>query len=109
MDELKLTNEQILTAVKHYNNLKKHQHKYNRTENGLNKRAEATRRYYNKNKEDPEFRAKQCEKVKAYQKNNKELINLKRREATQARRVLKKMNEGIIELIEIIEPIETLI
>jgi hypothetical protein len=109
MDELKLSNEQILTAVKHYESLKKHQYKYNRTENGLNKRAEATRRYYNKNKADPEFRAKQCEKVKAYQKNNKDLINLKRREATQARRALKKMNEGTIPLIEIIELNPTLI
>jgi uncharacterized protein with ATP-grasp and redox domains len=106
MTELELTNDQILTAVKYYNNIKKHQYKYNRTEGGLNKRAEATRRYYNKNKADPEFRKKQCEKVKEYQKNNKDLINLKRREATLARQALKKMNEGII---TITEPIETLI
>ena len=106
MTELELTNDQILIAVKYYESLKKHQYKYNRTENGLNKRAEATRRYYNKNKADPEFRAKQCEKVKEYQKKNKDLINLKRREATQARRALKKMNEGII---TITEPIETTI
>jgi len=71
MDDLNLTNEQILTAIKHYESLKKHQYKYNRTENGLEKRRLATKRYYEKNKNDPEFKKKCLEKVKKSQNKKK--------------------------------------
>ena len=71
MDELKLSDLQIQRAVKHYESLKKHQYKYNRTEGGLEKRRLATKRYYEKNKLDPEFKKKCIEKVKKSQNKKK--------------------------------------
>jgi hypothetical protein len=73
---INLSTEQIVRAVRHYENLKKHQYKYNHSENGLNKRAEATKRYYEKNKNDPEFMRRQCEKVKKSQAKMKQLKEL---------------------------------
>lgn len=77
MTELNLTPEQIARAVKHYESLKKHQYKYNHTVNGLEKRKLATKRYYEKNKNDPEFKKKCLEKVKKSQAKMKQLKLLK--------------------------------
>jgi hypothetical protein len=71
MDELKLSDLQIQRAVKHYESLKKHQYKYNHSEGGLEKRKLATKRYYDKNKLDPEFKKKCLEKVKKSQNKKK--------------------------------------
>jgi len=110
MTELNLTPEQIARAVKHYESLKKHQYRYNHTVNGLEKRKLATKRYYEKNKNDPEFMKRQCEKVKKsqakdrekfkeraklYYENKKDEINEKRKQE----RLLKKMEDEAPKII----------
>lgn len=79
-----IINTQFLEkALKSYMNQQRHQYKYNHTENGLKKRREASRRYYNKMKDDPEFLLKQNNKVKAYLAKKKLQNEIKNEQPTE--------------------------
>jgi len=60
--------------LKYYTNLKISQKKYSTTENGKNKINEASRRYYEMKKTDPEF----MEKQRIRSAKNRELKKLKK-------------------------------
>ena len=78
MTYLNLNSIDIEKLLKSYNNIKKCQKKYSQSDKGKEKINEASRRYYNKKREDPEFMEKQ--KLRTHNRRFNKINNIEKLE-----------------------------
>ena len=71
---MSITPEQLERLIRSKESITNSHRKY--AEKNKDKVKEWARNFYNKMKEDPEFRAKQCERAKRYRNNKKQRKNL---------------------------------